>query len=103
MVAVMLADAVAKFARATPITNSTLLSYGSVIVEGNWVCRGTVPSETGLFGLLVRKIAKPLTGGPVLLTSAHPTTVDANWPVVISKVAFGFIVAPTDAVMIACV
>jgi hypothetical protein len=50
----------------------------------------------------VRKIANPFTG-PELLTSAQPTTVAANWPVVMSKVAFGFIVAVTDEVVAVCV
>jgi hypothetical protein len=102
IVAVTFAVEADKFAKATPITKPAVLSYGTVIVVGNCVWSGTVPSETGLFDDAVRKIANPFTG-PELLTSAHPTTVDANWPVVMSEVAFGFMVAVTDEVVVVSV
>ena len=72
------------------------------MVDGNCVCSGTVPSEAGPLDEALRKIANPLSA-PELLTSAHPVTVDANWPVVMSKVAFEFIVAITDEVVVFCV
>jgi hypothetical protein len=36
MVAVILADAVDRFANATPITKPPVLSYGRVSVDGSW-------------------------------------------------------------------
>jgi hypothetical protein len=58
-----------------------------------------VPSEAEPFWGVCRKIAKPPTE-PVLLTSAHPTAVEGSGPVVISKVAFGLIVAVTDELLV---
>jgi hypothetical protein len=57
IVAVTLADPDATFARATPIVKPAVLSKGRVTMDDKWLCSGTVPSDTGLLGLLVRKIA----------------------------------------------
>jgi hypothetical protein len=82
--------------------NPLVLSKGRATVDGNWVCSGTVPSDGDPFNGFWRHIANP-PKGPVLVTSANPTTVDDNCPPVsMSNVALGFIVALTDAIVLDC-
>src|ERR1017187_5654611 len=69
------------------------------MVDGNWLWSGTVPSEGEPAYVVDRKIAQP-PAGPLLVTSAHPTTVDANWPVVMRRVALALIVALTGVVVV---